>query len=117
MDRRYKHLDSEEGGVILAEDRRGASLREIGILPGRSASAIGRELWRALPTLLRAVWRVGVSGAPPTPRAAPEPSSRRARTPGHGWKTHPALGAGTKLSAPTAASGGSVQGKGEPASG
>ena len=30
MDRRYKHLDSEERGVILAEHRRGASLREIG---------------------------------------------------------------------------------------
>ena len=30
MDRRYKHLNSEECGVILAEHRREASLREIG---------------------------------------------------------------------------------------
>ena len=30
MDRRYKHLDGEERDVILAEHRRGASLREIG---------------------------------------------------------------------------------------
>ncbi len=46
MDRRYKHLDSEERGVILAEHRRGASLRGIGMLLGRSASTIGRELRR-----------------------------------------------------------------------
>jgi hypothetical protein len=30
MDKRYRHLTSEERGVILAENRRGASLREIG---------------------------------------------------------------------------------------
>jgi len=46
MDRRYKHLDSEERGVILSEHRRGASLREIGDLLGRAPSTIGRELWR-----------------------------------------------------------------------
>lgn len=46
MDRRYKHLNSEERGVILAEHRRGASLREIGGLLGRAPSSIGRELRR-----------------------------------------------------------------------
>ncbi len=30
MDSRYRHLTSEERGVILAENQRGASLREIG---------------------------------------------------------------------------------------
>ena len=49
MDRRYQHLDSEERGVILAEHRRGASLRAIGLLLGRSASTIGRELRRGRP--------------------------------------------------------------------
>jgi len=46
MDRRYKHLDSEERGVILAEHRRGASLRSIGRLLSRSGSTISRELRR-----------------------------------------------------------------------
>jgi IS30 family transposase len=46
MDRRYKHLDGEERGVILAEYRRGASVRAIGFLLGRAASTIGRELAR-----------------------------------------------------------------------
>ena len=46
MDRRYKHLNGEERGVIFAEHRRGASLRSIGSLLGRSASTIGRELVR-----------------------------------------------------------------------
>ncbi len=49
MDRRYKHLNGEERGVILAEHRRGASLRAIGLLLGRSASTIGRELRRGRP--------------------------------------------------------------------
>ncbi len=49
MDRRYKHLTSEERGVILAEHRRGASLRAIGLLLGRSVSTIGRELRRGRP--------------------------------------------------------------------
>ena len=49
MDRRYKHLDSEERGVILAEHRRGASLREIGGLLGRAPSTIGRELRHGRP--------------------------------------------------------------------
>jgi IS30 family transposase len=43
MDKRYKHLNGEERGVILAEHRRGASLGAIGLLLGRSASTIGRE--------------------------------------------------------------------------
>jgi hypothetical protein len=46
MDRRYKHLNGEERGMISAEHRRGASLRAIGSLLGRSASTIGRELVR-----------------------------------------------------------------------
>jgi IS30 family transposase len=40
MDKRYKHLNGEERGVILAEHRRGASLGAIGALLGRSASTI-----------------------------------------------------------------------------
>jgi len=46
MDRQYKHLNSEERGVIFAEHRRGASLRTIGSQLGRSPSTIGRELRR-----------------------------------------------------------------------
>ena len=49
MDRRYKHLNGEERGVISAEHRRGASLGAIGALLGRSASTIGRELRRGRP--------------------------------------------------------------------
>jgi len=49
MDKRYKHLNGEERGVILAEHRRGASLGAIGLLLGRSASTIGRELGRGRP--------------------------------------------------------------------
>jgi len=49
MDKRYKHLNGEERGVILAEHRRGASLGAIGALLGRSASTIGRELLRGRP--------------------------------------------------------------------
>jgi IS30 family transposase len=49
MDRRYKHLNGEERGVILAKHRRGASLGAIGLLLGRSASTIGRELHRGRP--------------------------------------------------------------------
>ena len=44
MTQRYKYLGSEERGVILAEHRRGSSLREVGLLLGRAASTIGREL-------------------------------------------------------------------------
>ena len=54
MDKRYKHLNGEERGVILAEHRRGASLRVIGSLLGRSASTIGRELQRGRPDALPA---------------------------------------------------------------
>jgi IS30 family transposase len=63
MDKRYKHLDGEERGVILAEHRRGAGLQAIGLLLGRSASTIGRELLLGRPeggprpALLRAAWR------------------------------------------------------------
>jgi hypothetical protein len=46
MVRRYKHLNSEERGVIFAEHRRGASLRAIGSLLGRHGSTISRELRR-----------------------------------------------------------------------
>ena len=49
MDKQYKHLNGEERGVILAEHRRGASLGAIGLLLGRSASTIGRELRRGRP--------------------------------------------------------------------
>ena len=46
MDRRSKHLNSEERGVIFAEHQRGNSQRGIGRLLGRTASTIGRELAR-----------------------------------------------------------------------
>ena len=46
MDKRYQPLGSEELGVILAEHRRGSSLREIGLVLGRAPSTIGRELAR-----------------------------------------------------------------------
>lgn len=46
MDRRGKHLSSEERGVIFAEHGRGSSQRVIGALIGRPASTIGRELAR-----------------------------------------------------------------------
>jgi len=49
MDKRYKHLNGEERGVILAEHLRRASLGAIGLLLGRSASTIGRELLRGRP--------------------------------------------------------------------
>lgn len=49
MDRKYKRLDGEERGVILAEHRRGASLLEIGGLLGRAPSTICRELRRGRP--------------------------------------------------------------------
>ncbi|WP_223428942.1 helix-turn-helix domain-containing protein, partial [Tateyamaria pelophila] len=46
MDRRSKHLSSEERGVILAEHNRGSSQRLIGQLLHRPASTICRELTR-----------------------------------------------------------------------
>jgi len=46
MDRRSKHLGSEDHGVILAEDLRGSSQRAIGALLDRAASTICRELAR-----------------------------------------------------------------------
>jgi IS30 family transposase len=49
MDKRYKHLNGEERGVILAEHRRGASLGAIGLLLGCRTSTIGRELRRGRP--------------------------------------------------------------------
>jgi IS30 family transposase len=49
MDKRYKHLNGEELGMILAEHRRGASLGAIGAWPGCRASTVGRELGRGRP--------------------------------------------------------------------
>ena len=46
MDRRSRHLSSEERGVIFAEHGRGSSQRAIGLLLGRPASTICRELAR-----------------------------------------------------------------------
>lgn len=46
MDRRSKHLSSEERGVIFAEHNRGGSQRSIGQLLRRPASTICRELAR-----------------------------------------------------------------------
>ena len=46
MERHYKHLDAEERGVILAQHRRGSSLRQIGRLLGRHHATIGLELTR-----------------------------------------------------------------------
>jgi IS30 family transposase len=46
MESQYKHLDAEERGVILAEHRRGSSLRQIGQLLGRHHATIGLELTR-----------------------------------------------------------------------
>ena len=46
MDRRSKHLSSEERGVIFAEHKRGSSQRSIGQLLHRPASTICRELAR-----------------------------------------------------------------------
>jgi len=46
MDRRSKHLSSEERGVIFAEQNRGSSQGVIGRLLGRPASTICRELAR-----------------------------------------------------------------------
>lgn len=46
MDRRSKHLSSEERGVILAEHDRGSSQRAMGRLLCRPVSTIGRELAR-----------------------------------------------------------------------
>ena len=65
MGRRYGHLSHEDRGVIFAERRRGASLREIGGLLGPAASTISRELERGededggySPTAARAVYEV-----------------------------------------------------------
>jgi len=46
MERHNKHLDVGERGVILAEHRRGSSLRQIGRLLGRHQATIGLELTR-----------------------------------------------------------------------
>lgn len=46
MDRRSKHLSSEERGVIFAEHGRGSNQQAIGRLIGRPASTICRELAR-----------------------------------------------------------------------
>jgi len=44
IDRRSKHLSSDERGVIFAEHQRGNSQRGIGRHLGRAASKICREL-------------------------------------------------------------------------
>jgi len=46
MDRRSKHLSSEERGVVFAEHNRGGSQRSIGALLRRPASTVCRELAR-----------------------------------------------------------------------
>lgn len=46
MEIHYKHLNAEERGVIFAENRRGSSLRQIGLLLGRHHGTIGLELKR-----------------------------------------------------------------------
>jgi len=46
MESHYKHLNAEERGVIFAENRRGSSLRQIGLLLGRHHGTIGLELTR-----------------------------------------------------------------------
>jgi len=46
MERHYKHLDAEERGVILAENGRESSLRQIGRLLGRHHGTIGLDLVR-----------------------------------------------------------------------
>jgi len=43
MDKRYKHLNGEERGVILAEHLRGASLGAIGLLLGPSVPISVRQ--------------------------------------------------------------------------
>jgi IS30 family transposase len=77
MDKRYKHLNGEERGVILAEHLRGASLGAIGLLLGRSASTIGRELLRGRP-----------EGEPAQPYCAYSGGS------GHPFRQHPATCSG-----------------------
>jgi len=81
MDSRYKHLGSEERGVILAEHWRGSSLREIGLVLGRAPSTIGRELARGgsgetgySPQVARAIYDVR---RPQTQSVDAKPTSRR----------------------------------------
>jgi hypothetical protein len=76
MDRRCKHLSSEERGVIFAEHERGRSQRAIGRLLGRPASTIGRELARGR----RADGRYC-----PQRRAAPTIRGARAAGAGASW--------------------------------
>ena len=49
MDNRYKPLNGEERGMILAQDRPGARFGATSFLLGRSASTFGRELRRGRP--------------------------------------------------------------------
>jgi len=49
MDRRSKHLNGEERGVILAKHRRGTRLGAIGLLPGLGGPTIGRETLPGIP--------------------------------------------------------------------
>ena len=57
MERHYKHLDAEERGVILAEHRRGSSLRQIGRLLGRHHAGSVRAKF-----LSDLTWRPGLPG-------------------------------------------------------
>jgi len=50
MENRYKHLDSEERGVIFAEQQRGASARSIGRLLSRSSATSAGSCGAALPS-------------------------------------------------------------------
>ena len=84
MDRRYKHLNGEERGVILAEHRRGASLQAIGLLLGRSASTIGRELRRGRPDALPAQPYCAQRGAAAYRARRKSCGQRRKLSPG-GW--------------------------------
>jgi IS30 family transposase len=84
MDIRYKHLDGEERGVILAEHRRGASLREIGELLGRARSTIGRELRRGRPDGLPAQPYCAQRGGLAY-RARRKPCGRRRKLALGGW--------------------------------
>lgn len=42
----YSHLSEEERQVIRIEIGNGTSIRRIGLMPGRNASAVGREIER-----------------------------------------------------------------------
>lgn len=55
MDRRSRHLSSEERGVISAEHNRGSSQRSIGALPGAIGNQQFPQSYLASKTPLRAM--------------------------------------------------------------